>query len=97
MSLLCRLGLHAYDLAHSPMRMRCTRCGRETKGWDVGPAPVVRYTGHLTAEEVRASKRRGVTPVYVSPQVAAELARVPAPRQKRGPAIILAMREGGKR
>lgn len=112
MSLLCWIGCHDDDLAYAtratvdaaavPARWRCQRCGREKPvGLDNSDRKVeVRYAGHLTASEVRRITRRTKrAPVYVSPHVQVELARVPVlkPRQKRGPAVILAMREGGKR
>ena len=97
--LFCCLGLHDDDLAYAPMRMRCTRCGREvTVLADLGPPLTPLFTGHLTTAEVRRITRRGKRrPAYISPQVEAELACAQVSRAKRGPAVILAMREGGKR
>lgn len=109
MSLRCLFGWHDHVVAHArkatdkvpaaPMRVRCTRCGHETSGW-VGDVPgaKLKFAGHLTASEVRRIRRRGKRsqpPVYVSPQVEAEMEAsrmAAASRKRRGPAVVVAMR-----
>jgi hypothetical protein len=86
MSLFCRLGLHDNALVYAtratadtpavPARWRCARCGREKPvGMDnTDRKTEVRYAGHLTVSEVkRITRRTKRSPVYVSPQVLAEL------------------------